>query len=70
MFIVSVVQHIKIADLSNLPSNMSSNDSSGNESMDLDEATPDAGDVLILSRDDERSLARDATAGFAGMLLL
>jgi len=69
MFIVSVVQHIKIGDLSQ--SGFSFSDEPGDDRMDVDdvEHLPDGiepGAMPQLSRAEERSLVRDSTAGFAG----
>ncbi|KAF9568547.1 hypothetical protein CPC08DRAFT_654918 [Agrocybe pediades] len=68
MFIVAVVQHIKIGDLTQ--SGIPFSDEPGDEGMDVDdvEHLPDGvepGGVPSLSRAEERSLARDSTAGFA-----
>ncbi|CAA7258771.1 unnamed protein product [Cyclocybe aegerita] len=68
MFIVSVVQHIKIGDLSQ--SGMSFSGDEPDDSMDVDDVDhlpegTDVGDVPRLSRAEERSLVRDSTASFA-----
>ena len=70
MFIVAVVQHIKIADLSQSGFSLSG-DEPGDQMMDVDDTDrlpegTDVGDVPRLSRSEERSLVRDSTAGFAG----
>lgn len=71
MFIVSVAQHMKIGDLSHSGLDLSS-DAPSEALMDT---TPDehhipegieTGDPLVLSRQEERALTRDSTAGFAG----
>ncbi|KAF8971500.1 armadillo-type protein [Flammula alnicola] len=69
MFIVSVVQHIKIGDLSQSGLSLSGDDP-GDEMMDIDDVDhlpegTEAGDEPRLSRADERSLVRDSTASFA-----
>lgn len=70
MFIVSVIQHIKIADLSQSGLSLSA-DGPGDDMMDIHDVDhipdgTDLGDTPRLSRAEERSLARDSTAGFAG----
>lgn len=70
MFIVSVIQHIKIGDLSMSQSGAALGDVPPEE-MDIDQEYElpdgtDIGDTPALSRADERSLVRDSTAGFAG----
>lgn len=72
MFIVSVVQNIKIGDLSQAGMTLAG-EGPGDDDMDVDDVDhlPDgteAGDVVRLSRSEERSLVRDSTAGFAGKL--
>jgi len=69
MFIVAVVQHIKIGDLSQGGISLSG-DEPGYE-MDVDDVDrlPDGteiGDAPRLSKSEERSLVRDSTASFAG----
>lgn len=73
MFIVSVVQHIKIGDLSiqqgGVP--LSSAHAEGMMEVDSHDDTrlpdgTDVGEAPTLSREEERTLARDSTAGFAG----
>lgn len=73
MFIVSVIQHIKIGDLSMHHSGVAfTGDTPGDEIMDIgdtDVRLPDGtepGETPTLSREEERSLVRDSTAGFAG----
>lgn len=69
MFIVSVVQHIKIGDLSQAGVSLSGDDT-GLNVMDVDdEHLPEGtepGVMPRLSRSEERSLVRDSTASFAG----
>lgn len=70
MFIVSVVQHMKIGDLSQSGFSFSG-DGPADDMMDVDDVDrfPDGtepGDIPRLSRADERSLVRDSTASFAG----
>jgi len=69
MFIVAVVQHIKIGDLSQ--SGMSFSGDEPGEMMDVDKTDhlpegTEIGSQSQLSRAEERSLVRDSTAGFAG----
>lgn len=73
MFIVSVVQHIKIGDLSQSGLSFSS-DAPEDQLMDVDDVDhlpegTELGDTPQLSRADERSLVRDSTASFAGMYI-
>jgi proteasome activator subunit 4 len=66
MFIVTTVQHIMIGDLSGLP------DCSVEEEMDIDrqtQALDGSRETYVLSKNDERALVRDSTAGFAGEYL-
>jgi proteasome activator subunit 4 len=70
MFIVSVIQHIKIGDLSQSGLSFSA-DGPGDDMLDIDDVDhipdgTDLGDTPRLSRAEERSLVRDSTAGFAG----
>ncbi|KAF9474298.1 hypothetical protein BDN70DRAFT_884955 [Pholiota conissans] len=70
MFIVSVVQHIKIGDLSQSGLSLSSDGGPGDDMMDVDDTDhlPDGteiGDEPRLNRAEERSLVRDSTASFA-----
>ncbi|KAJ7630604.1 hypothetical protein FB45DRAFT_746590 [Roridomyces roridus] len=67
-FIVAVVQHIRIGDLSTHMSGLPAFD----EMMDVDQSdtTPfptgtELGDTPVLSKEEERALVRDSTAGFA-----
>ena len=69
MFIVAIVQHIKIGDLSQ--SGMSFSGDEPEEMMDIDEIDhlpegTEIGGQSLLSKAEERSLVRDSTAGFAG----
>ncbi|KAH9487094.1 Proteasome activator complex subunit 4 [Psilocybe cubensis] len=68
MFILSVVQHIKIGDLSQ--SGFSFSDDGPTDDMDVDDVDhlpegTEPGDTPQLSRAEERSLVRDSTANFA-----
>lgn len=70
MFIVAVVQHIKIGDLTQGGISLSW-DEPGFGTMDVDDVDhlpegTEHGDTSRLSRSEERSLVRDSTAGFAG----
>lgn len=75
MFIVSVAQHIKFGDLSIQQGGIPlSSDAPAEEVMDVssrdDLQLPNGvepGNTPKLSREEERALARDSTAGFAGM---
>jgi proteasome activator subunit 4 len=71
MFIVAVVQNIKIGDLSSTQSGLSFSSDAPGESMDVDERLhlPDGtepGSYSTLSKAEERTLVRESTAGFAG----
>ena len=73
MFIVSAVQLVKIGDLSMEQSGLPlSSDAPAEDIMDVDEGEqprmPDGTEtgVQVLSRDEERILARESTAAFAG----
>jgi proteasome activator subunit 4 len=73
MFIVSTVQHIKVGDLSMHQSGLPlSEDAPGEGLMNVDSdysRLPDGtdiGDIPRLTKDEERTLVRDSTAGFAG----
>jgi proteasome activator subunit 4 len=73
MFIVAVVQNIKIGDLSSTQSGLSFSSDAPGESMDVDEGIhlPDGtepGAYPTLSKAEERVLVRESTAGFAGTL--
>ena len=72
MVIVSVVQHIKIGDLSQSGLSLSS-DGPVDDMMDVDDVDhlPEGteSEEPRLSRSDERSLVRDSTSGFAGVFL-
>lgn len=63
MFIVAAVQGLKIGDLTQTPRLTFDSDAPG-EDMIIDES--ENPDEPHLDRDDERSLVRDSTAGFAG----
>ncbi|THH18097.1 hypothetical protein EW146_g2829 [Bondarzewia mesenterica] len=71
MFIVSVVQHIKIGDLSMTQSGLSlSSDAPSEDRMDVgqDVHLPDGTDnevISVLSKEEERILVRENTASFA-----
>jgi proteasome activator subunit 4 len=74
MFIIAVVQNIKIGDLSSTHSGLSFSSDAPGESMDIDEGIrlPDGtelGAPLTLSKDEERTLVRESTSGFAGASL-
>ena len=69
MFIVAVVQHIKIGDLSQ--SGMSFSGDEPEDMMEVDEIDHlpqgiEIGSQVRLSKAEERSLVRDSTASFAG----
>ena len=71
MFIVSVVQHMKIGDLSIQQGGKPLSGTPAEEMMDIDgndesHLPSGAGETPVLSREDERALVRDSTAGFAG----
>jgi len=71
MFIIAVVQNIKIGDLSSTQSGLSFSSDAPGESMDVDEEMrlPDGtepGAPPTLSKAEERTLVRESTAGFAG----
>lgn len=71
MFIVSVVQHMKIGDLSIQQGGMPLSSTPAEEMMDIDgddgsRLPSGTGETPILSREEERALARDSTASFAG----
>ncbi|KAI0343973.1 ARM repeat-containing protein [Trametopsis cervina] len=70
MFISSVVQHIKIGDLSMQQGGVPLSGDAGEETMEIDGADgdrfPDGVEPEVkLSREEERTLARESTAGFA-----
>jgi proteasome activator subunit 4 len=70
MFIIAVVQNIKIGDLSSTQSGLSFSSDAPGESMDVDEEIrlPDGtelGAPATLSKAEERTLVRESTAGFA-----
>lgn len=66
-FIISVVQHLKIGDLTKEQSRLS-HSSDDEDAMECEQEYSQSvdADVPVLSREDERSLVRDSTAGFAG----
>ena len=71
MFIVSVVQHMKIGDLSIQQGGVPLSSTPAEEMMEIDGASGEilpsgTGETPVLSREKERALARDSTAGFAG----
>lgn len=74
MFIVSVVQHMKIGDLSIQQGGVPLSSTPAEEMMEIDAQPSDAhlpdgtepGENPTLSREEERTLARESTAGFAG----
>jgi proteasome activator subunit 4 len=71
MFIIAVVQNIKIGDLSSTQSGLSFSSDAPGESMDVDEWLPlsngtELGAYPSLSKAEERTLVRESTAGFAG----
>ena len=73
MFIVGALQHIKIGDLSMSQSGIPlTDDVPSTDLMDIDDqhAFPSGVEsgMAPLSRDEERSLVRDSTSGFAGTL--
>ncbi|ETW87560.1 hypothetical protein HETIRDRAFT_469691 [Heterobasidion irregulare TC 32-1] len=71
MFIISVVQHIKVGDLSMAQSGLSlSSDAPYEDIMDVDQDVrlpdgTDLGEMPVLSREEERILVRESTASFA-----
>jgi proteasome activator subunit 4 len=73
MFIVAAIQHVKIGDLSMRQSGFSfSSDTPAEDIMDTSgdrEQLPDGAEIgpfPIFSKEEERTLTRDSTAGFAG----
>lgn len=73
MFIVGVIQHVKIGDLSMHQSGFTlSGDAPGEDVMDTSDdqnSLPSGSETSqfpIFSKDEERTLVRDSTAGFAG----
>jgi proteasome activator subunit 4 len=74
MFIIAVIQNIKIGDLSSTHSGLSFSSDAPGESMNVDEGMrlPDGtepGAPLTLSKAEERTLVRESTSGFAGASL-
>ena len=76
MFIVAVIQHIKIGDLSMRQSSFSLCDTPAEDMMDTSDDYEqlqhgaEVGHFPIFSKDQERTLTRDSTAGFAGEVFL
>lgn len=74
MFIVNVVQHIKIGDLSAHQGGVPFTGDSGEDRIDVDDYVDQMPDDLSgepsLSREEEISLTRDSTSGFAGTYAL
>lgn len=69
MFIVSITQHIKLGDLSMHHGAPLADDVPSEELMDVDDRNhlPDGTEnPAILSKEEERALTRESTAGFAG----
>ena len=74
MFIVCVVQRIKVGDLSIQQGGVPLSSADAEDMMDIDNKgdntrLPDGtevGEASTLSKEEERALARDSTAGFAG----
>lgn len=74
MFIVSVLQHIKISDLSIQQGGIPLSGGQAEGMMNIggydDSPLPSGtGETPILSREEERALARDSTASFSGECL-
>ncbi|EFI28574.1 hypothetical protein CC1G_13601 [Coprinopsis cinerea okayama7 len=68
MFIVNTVQHIKVGDLSAHQGGVPFTSDFGEDRMDVDEHVDHLPDDLggpVLSREEEQSLTRDSTSGFA-----
>ena len=77
MFIVSVVQHMKIGDLSMQQGGAPLSGASAEDMMEVDTQDitrlpdgTDVGETPTLSREEERTLVRESTAGFAGRYFL
>ena len=71
MFIASLVQHMKIGDLSMQQGGVPLSSETAEEMMEIDtgegDRLPDGTEGgEKLSREEERTLARESTAGFAG----
>src|SRR5438105_1153393 len=69
MFIISVVQHMKLGDLSSLQSGAPfTDDILADNEMRVDAEFPQGTEhgMPALSLDEERTLVRDSTSGFAG----
>lgn len=73
MFIVSAIQHVKIGDLSMHQSGVPLTDDVPDDAMAVDEdihlPLGTESEMPVLSRADERALARDSTAAFADWVL-
>lgn len=73
MFIIAVVQNIKIGDLSSTQSGLPFSSDAPGEGMDVDEGIrlPDGTEpgAPTLSKAEERTLVRESTSGFAGASL-
>lgn len=75
MFIVSAIQHVKIGDISMHQSGVPLTDGIPDEErmqVDSDTRLPDGIEdgASVLSRADERALARESTAAFAGEYII
>lgn len=73
MFIVAVVQHIKIGDLSQGGISLSGDEPGYDVDVDDIDRLPagtEIGDTPRLSKSEERSLVRDSTASFAGTFFM
>jgi len=73
MFIVAVVQHIKIGDLSQGGITLSGDEPGYEIDVNDIDRLPDGteiGDTPHLSKSEERSLVRDSTASFAGTFFI
>lgn len=71
MFIIAVIQNIKIGDLSSTQSGLSFSSDAPGEDMDVDGEVwlPDGTELgcpPTLTKAEERTLVRESTAGFAG----
>lgn len=70
-FIVSIVQHLKIGDLTQHRSGVSYTSDSESDEMEVDDYDQDVDmDIPRISKEEERSLVRDSTAGFAGIVVV
>jgi proteasome activator subunit 4 len=77
LFIVSAIQHVEVGDLSMHHSGFAlSGDAPGEDLMELDTEDiylPEGVEMspfIALSRQEERTLVRESTAGFAGLQVL